>query len=83
MIALLTTTDPIKLGAARALLTAHGVASEIFDASAGSLWMAIIPQRLMIAERDRVVARRVLEADGFAEAADGDWDLTRVGGAPI
>jgi len=83
VIALLTTTDAVKLGAARALLSAHGVESEIFDAAAGALWSAIIPQRLMIAERDRVTARRALRSGGFEEAGDGDWDLTGEAGAAM
>jgi hypothetical protein len=75
MIALLTTLDPIKLGAVRALLGQEGVASEAFDTAAGALWTKVIPMRLMIAEADADTARRILREAGFAEAADGDWDL--------
>jgi hypothetical protein len=75
LIALMTTTDAVKLSAARALLTGDGVESAVFDSAAGNLWRAIIPQRLMIAEADLAQARMVLHAAGFREAADGDWDL--------
>jgi hypothetical protein len=75
MIALLTTPDPIKLGAVRALLSQEGVASQVFDAAAGALWKAVIPMRLMVAEADADAARRILRQSGFVEAADGDWDL--------
>ena len=75
MIAILTTTDAVKLSAARALLAGENVASEVFDTAAGGLWTAIIPQRLMIDEADAARARSALRAGGFTEAADGDWDL--------
>ncbi len=77
MIALLTTTDAIKLGAAQAALAGAGVASEVFDGAAGALWRAVIPMRLMIADDDQARARRALFDAGFAEASDGDWDLRR------
>jgi hypothetical protein len=75
MIALLTTTDAIKLSAARAALAGAGVESLVFDAAAGALWRAIIPQRLMIDDDDLARARQALHTAGFAPAADGDWDL--------
>lgn len=75
MIAILTTTDPIKLSAARALLKQAEVESEVFDSAAGGLWRSIIPQRLMIYDEDAARARWVLRGAGFVEAADGDWDL--------
>ncbi len=75
MIAILTTTDAIKLSAARALLAQAAVDSVVFDAAAGGLWRAIIPLRLMIDERDAPRARWALRSAGFVEAADGDWDL--------
>ena len=75
MIAILTTTDPIKLSAAQALLAADKVESEVFDGAAGGLWRAIIPLRLMIDEDDAARARGTLRAAGVVEAADGDWDL--------
>lgn len=73
--AILTTTDEVKLGAVRALLGGEGVASEVFDRAAGSLWRAVIPMRVMVADADVNDARRVLRQAGFVEAKDGDWDL--------
>ena len=75
MIAILTTTDEVKLGAVRALLAGEDVASEVFDQAAGSLWRAVIPMRLMVADKDADSARRILRQAGFVEAKDGDWDL--------
>ena len=75
MIALVTTIDEVKLGAVHALLTGEGIAAEVFDTAAGSLWRAVIPMRLMVAEEDADAARRILRQAGFAEARDGDWDL--------
>jgi hypothetical protein len=75
MLALLTTTDAVKLSAARAALAGAGVGSEVFDAAAGALWRALIPMRLMIDDADLAAARRALHDAGFAPAADGDWDL--------
>ena len=75
MIAILTTTDQVKLGAVRALLAGEGVASEVFDQAAGALWRSVIPLRLMVSDADADNARRVLRQAGFVEARDGDWDL--------
>jgi hypothetical protein len=76
LIAILTTTDAIKLTAIQALLAEAAVESLVFDSAAGGLWTAIIPTRLMIDDEDAPRARRTLRAAGFVEAADGDWDLT-------
>ena len=75
MIAILTTTNPVKLSAAEAILRGAGVECAVFDSAAGALWQAIIPQRLMIDDADAVPARRALREAGFVEATDGDWDL--------
>ncbi len=75
MLAVITTTDAIKLSAIQALLVSEDVACEVFDAQAGGLWRSIIPQRLMVDNEDLDRAKRVLRAAGFVEAADGDWDL--------
>ena len=75
VIAILTTTDEVKLGAVRALLAGESVESEVFDRAAGSLWRAVIPMRLMVADEDADAARRILRLAGFVEAKDGDWDL--------
>jgi hypothetical protein len=75
VIAILTTTDPVKLSAAQALLAGEHVGSEVFDTAAGGLWTSIIPMRLMVDDADAARARSALRAAGFIEAADGDWDL--------
>jgi esterase/lipase superfamily enzyme len=75
VIALMTTTDPIKLLAAQALLAGEEVACDVFDGQAGSLWRAIIPLRLMVGDDDVIRAKRILRQAGFVEAGDGDWDL--------
>jgi len=75
MITLVTTLDPIKISAIRAILDSEGVANETFDTAAGDLWRAVIPVRVMVADADRDRARRVLREAGFVEARDGDWDL--------
>jgi hypothetical protein len=75
VIAILTTTDWIKLSAAQALLTGESIQCAVFDTAAGGLWRAIIPMRLMIDEDDLSRARWTLRSAGFIEAADGDWDL--------
>ena len=71
----MTTTDPIKLSAAQAMLAGAAVESAVFDTAAGGLWRAIIPMRLMVEEGDASRARWTLRQGGFVEAADGDWDL--------
>ncbi len=75
MFAILTTTNAIKLSAARAMLAGASIDSVVFDAAAGGLWGATIPLRLMVDDADVARARWVLRAAGFVEAADGDWDL--------
>lgn len=82
VLAVIITTDAIKLSAVQALITGEGVACEVFDAQAGGLWRAIIPQRLMVDNEDLDRAKRVLRAAGFVEAADGDWDL-KAGTSPL
>jgi hypothetical protein len=75
LIALLATPDVVKITAVQAVLAEAGVACEVFDAAAGSMWGSAIPQRLMVDEADLGRARRSLTAAGFVEAADGEWDL--------
>ncbi len=75
MIAFLTTTDPVKLSAAEALLSAAGVTAVVFDRAAGTLWTSIIPMRLMIDNGDARIAKTVMAAAGWIRAADGDWDF--------
>ena len=75
MIALLRTTDPIKLSSVRALLDDAGVETLTFDGAAGGLWPTVIPVRLMVSDADANNARRLLREAGFTAAKDGDWDL--------
>jgi hypothetical protein len=75
MIELLRTTDAIKLSAVKALLAEAGVEALVFDAAAGALWQGVIPQRLMVADRDLAAATRLLREARFRKASDGDWDL--------
>jgi len=75
MIALLHTTDLVKLSAVQALLRDQSIDAEVFDAAAGAIWRAIIPVRLMVADADLPRARRALIEAGFRQAGDGDWDL--------
>lgn len=75
MIALVATTDAVKLSAIQALLDSGGVETRVFDTAAGGLWRGLIPCRLMIDPEDQVRARALLRQAGFIEAADGDWDL--------
>jgi hypothetical protein len=79
MIALLTTTDSVKLAAVSALLADGGVTCETFDSGAGGLYPSIIPRRIMVADEDAASARRLLRQAGFVEAKDGDWDLAGAG----
>ena len=75
MMAFLTTTDPVKLSAAEALMSAAGVTATVFDRAAGTLWTSIIPMRLMIDESDRASAMTAMAAAGWVRASDGDWDV--------
>ena len=78
MMTLLRTTDTLKVNAVEALLRSAGVACEVFDGAAGSLWTAIIPIRLMVSDADDARARRTLRDAGFVQAGDGEWDLDGV-----
>jgi hypothetical protein len=75
VIALLTTTDPIKLSAAQAILRSADIQSTVFDRAAGTLWTSIIPMRLMIAAEDAPKARTALTEARWIAAGDGEWDL--------
>ena len=76
VIALLTTTDAVKLSAAQAILQSAGIESVVFDRAAGTLWMSIIPMRLMVATDAAAKARAVLTEARWVAAGDGEWDLT-------
>ncbi len=75
MIALLTTTDPVKLSAAQAILMGAEIESAVFDSAAGTLWTSIIPMRLMVANEDAPRARRALTEARWMAASDGEWDF--------
>ncbi len=75
MIALLTTTDPVKLSAAQAILMGADIESAVFDRAAGTLWTSIIPMRLMVANEDAPRARRALTEARWVAASDGEWDF--------
>ena len=47
-----------------------GVASQVFDAGAGSIWPGAIPMRLMVEEKDAWRAKHVL-ADAERDLEDG------------
>jgi hypothetical protein len=75
MMTLIRTTDALKVTAVEAWLRGAGIECEVFDKAAGSLWSAIIPIRVMVADADHAAARRLMRDAGFVEAADGEWDL--------
>ncbi len=75
MIALLTTTDPVKVSAAQAILLGADIQSAVFDRAVGMLWTSIIPLRLMVATEDAPRARRALAEAYWVSASDGDWDF--------
>jgi hypothetical protein len=83
MIAILVTTDPVKLSAVEALLREAGIESTVFDRAVGTLWTSVIPLRLMIADTEEARARRVLREAGWSGAEDGEWDYVENRGIRI
>ncbi len=77
MIAFLTTTDRVKLSAVQAVLAQAGLNPRVFDQAMSGLYGRAVPLRLMLEEHEAVAARLAMRGAGFAEAADGDWDLVR------
>lgn len=61
---LLRTTDPTVIPFATALLAAEGIESFALDVHMSAL--AIVPQRLMVLERDLFMARAILRDNGVA-----------------
>lgn len=57
---LLRTTDPTVIPFARTLLNAEGIECFDFDVHMG----ALVPQRLMVADRDLFMARAILREAG-------------------
>ncbi len=82
MIALVATTDLVKLSAIEALLRADGIAAEVFDAAAASVYAGVIPRRLMVEDGDAARARRTLRQAGFVGGDHGEWDLLEAASAP-
>ena len=71
---LLQTTDPTVIAFAQALLEGEDIDSFVLDVHMsvfeGSL--GILPRRLMVLERDWVVARSVIRANGIDEGYDAE-----------
>jgi hypothetical protein len=61
---LLRTTNPTVIPFATALLAAEGIESFALDVHMSAL--AIVPQRLMVLERDLFMARAILRDNGVA-----------------
>lgn len=59
---LLRTTDPVRLNRAAALLRGEGIAAFAFDQHMSVLEgsLGILPQRLMVADRDHFLAAAIL-----------------------
>ena len=65
-----TTNDPVRLSFLTALLADAGVTAVVFDQYTSSIEGSIgaIPRRLMVADDDEAMARRVLREAGEAVA---------------
>lgn len=65
---LLSTTDPTAIPFAQVLLNGEGIDSFPLDVHMNAFQgnMGLLPQRLMVAERDHFRARAVLLDNGFA-----------------
>jgi len=63
---LLRTTDPTLVAFATALLRGEGITAFVFDVHMSILdgSLGILPQRLMVAERDLFMARAILRDNG-------------------
>lgn len=64
---LLRTSDPTIIPFAKALLAAEGI--EAFELDVHMSALAIVPQRLMVTQKDHFLARAVLRDNGVAENA--------------
>ena len=60
---LLRTTDPTVIPFATALLTAEGI--EVFPIDVHMSALAIVPQRLLVRDRDAFLARAILRDHGI------------------
>lgn len=68
MTEVLNTSDAVRLSFLRAVLADAGIVSVVFDA--GAPWPGAIPSRLMVADDDAWMARRLI-ADAEADASQG------------
>ena len=66
MTEVLNTSDAVRLSFLRAVLEDAGISSVVFDA--GAPWPGAIPSRLMVADEDAWMAKRLV-ADAEAEAS--------------
>lgn len=64
---LLRTTDPTEIAFATALLTGEGIEVFEFDVHTSLLQgsIALVPRRLMVADRDAFMARAILKDNGL------------------
>jgi hypothetical protein len=64
---LLRTTDPTEIAFATALLSGEGIAAFALDVNMSVLdgSLGILPQRLMVADRDLFLARAILADNGL------------------
>ena len=64
---LLRTTDPVKIALATALLEGEGITAFQLDVHMSILEgsLGILPRRLMVAQRDLVLARAILSDNGI------------------
>ena len=60
MVELLSTSDIVRLSYLRSVLRDAGVETVVLDSGAGSLWGSAVAQRVMVAEDDFALAKRVL-----------------------
>ncbi len=78
MIEVANTSDPVRLSYLRAALAEARIASVVFDAAAP--WPGAIPSRLMVADQDGWMARRIVaDAEADAPGADTHWDDASAG----
>jgi hypothetical protein len=68
---LLRTTDPTVIAFAKALLQGEGIAAFEMDVHMSILdgSLGILPQRLMVADRDLFLARAICRDNGLAPSA--------------
>lgn len=72
---ILRSNDPVEISFVQALLADAGVGAVLLDAYTSVMEGSIgaIPRRLVVADDDYDVARRVLEEAGVPLPTDGRW----------